>query len=528
MNFKGGGLKRRVMVWIFFIGFFQESLLQAAPVSPNHRLTFRLRAEPETLDWNLAHTPVEADLLTNLMEGLVSFDEKSQVKPALAQTWTLSPDGKTYVFHLKPGVKWSDGLVLKAQDFVFSWKRLLSRILAAPYAYLLFDVQGAEDYYRGVLSDFSKVGIQALDDLTLQVKLKYPVSQWIQTLAFWPTYPLRQDSVEKHGGSWTSPAKLLTLGPYRLETHDFDSKFILKPNPFYHGILGNVDEVVARIVKSDREALRLYEAGELDFLSDLSQSDVKSLAGRSDLKKFPQLKTAYLSFTVDQYPVSSVNMRRAIMMALDKSKLSKVFNLSQSPATSLIPPGLLGYSSKIGLSYNLKKAKQEMALARVDSNSNIKIHYLLPDWDKSVAVGQWVHDELSKNLGIDVILQPLDHLSYRAQLDFRKAAIADCSWTADTPDPHSFISVFLSNSGNNSSNFKSQSFDEKVEQARRSSDLKERESLYLSLQKTLLEEEVVVYPIYYESNLSLIRPRVRDIEVNSLGYLYLRRVDVVP
>jgi oligopeptide transport system substrate-binding protein len=140
-------------------------------VKPENGFTFRIPDEPETLDWNRAHTAIEPNILMNIMEGLVTFGANYSVEPALAESWTISADEKVYTFKLRHHVQWSDGFFLKAQDFVESWKRLLSPITAAAYAYLLHDIVGAEDYSKGKIKDFDKVGSKALDERTFQVTI---------------------------------------------------------------------------------------------------------------------------------------------------------------------------------------------------------------------------------------------------------------------------------------------------------------------------------------------------------------------
>src|SRR4051794_22280668 len=123
---------------------------QSAEGDPTGKtFTFRMLGEPETLDWNRAHTPIETHLLMNLMEGLVTYDSDMKIVPALAESWSMSKDGATYTFKLRPGVKGSDGVALRAEDFVYSWNRLLPPATAASYAYFLYDVKGAEDFNKG-------------------------------------------------------------------------------------------------------------------------------------------------------------------------------------------------------------------------------------------------------------------------------------------------------------------------------------------------------------------------------------------
>lgn len=476
---------------------------------------FRVSSEPATLDWNRAHTPIETHLLVNLMEGLLSLNSQLKVVPALAEKWKISPDGRTYTFQLRKGVKWSDGVPLKAGDFVQSWKRLLTPATAATYAYLLFDVVGAEEYYQGKIKDFGQVGVHAVDDSTLEVKLKNRVAHWIYIPSFWVTFPIRQDVIEKYPVGWDRPGKMVTVGPFTLASHELDSKIVLKPNPYYYRDRGNLSEVQALVVRDDATALKLYEAGKLDFLVDLSSTEVARLAKRPDLKKFPYLKTVYLGFVVDRGIASQPEFRRAIAQALNKEKLAELLQSGQTPATSFVPPPVLAYSKKMGLGFKPKKWPQPHRLDLLTLNL-----------DRSLLVGQWIQGELKKNLGTDVTLQPYDHKSYRTQLNAKKFPLYLASWSADYPDPDNFLSIFSSSSGNNRTNWSQGKYDTLLQKGRQLQNSSEREKLYIRMQKLLVDEESVIIPLYYEPNLALIQPRVRNLELNPLNYLHLRKVNL--
>jgi oligopeptide transport system substrate-binding protein len=514
---------------LLFPSLHEKAFCEEIQPKPLKTFTFRIRAEPETLDWNKAHSTVEAYILMNLMEGLVTYESSSpKVSPALAQSWTTSSDGKVYTFKLRSGVQWTDGVPLRAQDFVYSWRRLLSPLTAASYAYVLFDVEGAEDFNNGKITDFDQVGVKAINDQTLQVRLARPVAHWIDIPAFWVTFPARKDVIDKYGAGWESPGRMVSLGPYSLVTHDIDSKIVLKANPTYYRDRGNVEQIVAIIEKEDSVALTLYEAGKIDLLTDLATVDLKRLAGRSDLKNFLHLKTGFLGFVTEQFPMSNLSLRRAIAMAINKGKLCDALRGGQQPAGSFIPPTMMAHSKNMGLPYDPVKAKVELRKSGLDLTQDLKIEYILPDWDKSMTIGRFIQEELKKNLGLEVVLQPYDNKAYRNQLDLHRVPMFDYTWTADYPDPDNFLSVFLSSSGNSRTGWRNEKFDQTVMQARRTLNPKEREKIYLELQKTLLEEEVVIVPLYYEPNLALVRSRAKNFELNPLDFLYLRKVDIVP
>ncbi len=497
----------------------------SAGAADGHVFTFRIPGEPETLDWNKAHTPIETYLLMNLMEGLIGVDADLKITPALAKSWKLSPDGKTYTFNLRNDVKWSDGVPLKAADFLYSWKRLLSPMTAASYAYFLFDIEGAEGFYKGTVKDFSGVGVKALDDYTIQVKLVQPVAHWIYIPSFWVTFPMRQDVVEKGGSGWATPGRMVSVGPFQLESHDLDSRIVLKANPNYYGVRGNLEKAVALIIRDDATALSLYESGKLDFLTDIATLDLKRLAGRPDLKSYPYLKTGYLGFVVDKFPLSNVHFRRALAMSIDRTKMGMILHGGQQPANSFIPPRMLGHSPRMGLPFDPVKAKNELRASGVDMAKPPLVEFVIANWDKSMVVAQFIQGEVKRNLGVDLSIQPFDNKTFRAQLDLHSYPLYLSSWSADYPDPDNFMSVFLSSSGNNRLGWKNEAYDRLVMSARRMQDLRGREKAYGDAQKILLEEDAVLAPLYYEPNMALVRPRVQGLELNPLNYLYLKKVN---
>lgn len=496
------------------------------PDRPLRTFTFRLLGDPETLDWNRAHTAVETYLLTNLMEGLVTHDDKMNVVPALAESWQKSPDGKVYTFKLREGLKWSDGVALKADDFVYSWKRLLSPVTSASYAYLLFDIDGAEEFYKGQVDDFSKVGVRALDDRTLEVRLSKPIAHFIHIPTFWVTYPLRQDIVEKHGSSWAKPGRMVTAGPFELSSYDIASRVVLRANPYYHGERGNVEQAIGLIVTEDSTALSLYETGRIDLLTDIAAVDLKRLGGRADLKRFPYLKTGYLGFVHDKFPVSNPHFRRAIAHAIDKKRIAEFLFGGQTPAGGFIPEGMFGFNKSIGIAYDPVKAKKELKLAGLDPSSKTTIDIVCPNWEKAMTIAQFIQAELKKNLGIEVNIQTFDHKTFRAQLALFAFPMFILSWSADYPDPDNFMSVFLSMSGNNRLQWKNSQYDAKVLLARFNQNLKARTRLYDESQKILVEEDVAILPLYNEPILALVNPRVKNLEINALNYLRVKNIEL--
>jgi oligopeptide transport system substrate-binding protein len=300
----------------------------------------------------------------------------------------------------------------------------------------------------------------------------------------------------------------------------------MKANPTYWGKRGNIDTAVAQIIKDDSTALSLYESGKLDFLTDIAALDLKRLAGRPDLKTFPYLRTGYIGFVVGKYPISNVHVRRAIAMAIDKSKLGQIMHGGQESASSWVPPRLMGHSNRIGLPFDPKRARAELNSSGVDVSHGLVFEMIFPNWDKNLILAQYVQNELSKNLEVNIVLQPFDNKEFRAEADKKAYPLFVANWTGDYPDPDNFLSVYLGSSGNNRTGWENQKFDELVLAARNARDPKLREKLYVQAQKIFLEDDAVIVPLYYEPNMALVRPRVRGLELNEVNDLLLKKVSL--
>ncbi len=486
----------------------------------------RLQAEPETLDWNRAHTSFEKYVLENVMEGLVTFDDKLQVVPALAKSWTRSADGLTYTFQLRADVKWSDGVRLQAQDFVTSWKRLLSPITASSYAYLLFDVVGARDFNSGKVKDFSKVGILAPNEQTLIVKLEKPLAYWIQLATFWVTFPLRADVIEKNGESWSRPGRMVSLGPYLLQSYEVDSKIVLKANPNYYGKHGNIDQVNILIVKDSSVALNLFQSGKLDVLIDPSAIDIERLKGRVELRTFSYLKTVYFGFSVNNLYVNHPKFRRAVAQAIDRNKLVKVINSGQQAAGSFVPPHVMGHVAQMGLKFDVDAAKKELKASGYDTTRGGKLELLVLNAEKSLMIAQFIQEQLRVNLGVPVEIIVQDNRSFRVQLDLHSRSSFVGSWSADYPDPDNFLSIFLSTGGNNRFDFHDLSIDQKIEKAKVAMTPEERSKAYGELQTKLIETDAVMVPLFYEPNTVLVKSSVGNFHLSPLNSLYFKQLQL--
>ena len=224
---KRGGRRGRALALLALAGLACGRDERAAP----GELRINLETEPPSLDWSLATDGVSIIAIEQLMRGLTRLGPDLRPEPELAQSWEVSPDGRTYRFTLRPGVVWSDGVPLVAQHFVDSWLRLLAPATAAEYAYFLFPVKNARAYNAGEITAPDAVGVHARGDAVLEVELEAPLVYFPALVNFMVTFPQRRDLIERFGERWTEPPNLVTLGPFVLEEWRHEYRLVLRANP---------------------------------------------------------------------------------------------------------------------------------------------------------------------------------------------------------------------------------------------------------------------------------------------------------
>jgi len=502
---------------------------QTVPVdSPASTFTFRIPYDPGSLDWHRAYSSQQLAIIRNIMEGLVRLEKDFSISPAIASKWSMSPDGRKYTFTIRPGARWTDGVPVKAKDFVFSWKKLLAPATAISNANYLFDVLNAENYYKGKLKNFDSVGVKALDDSTLEVRLERPVAHWLFMLTVWATFPLREDVVKKYSDSWDSPGRIVSAGPFMITERDADTRIVMRPNPYYYGTRGNIKKAVALVVLDDRDAQKKYDEGGLDLLSNIALFDLKKYEKSGELKKIPYWKTCFFGFTAKKYPVSNETLRRAIAMSIDKKKILELLHGGQRPADWLIPTDMfspLGLKPSSAIPYDPVRAKRELVASGINP-SRITLEYLSSNRDRFVKIANFIKEELKKHLGIEVVIQALEFRAFAIQREMGAFHMFNGCWGSDYPDPDQFLMLFLGSSGNFRSAWNNPAYDEKLMRVRGIKDKKERYMAYLEMQKMLVHDNVIVVPMFFEANTTLIKPRVSGYVANALDQIFLKEVNV--
>jgi len=490
-------------------------------------ININLGNEPPTLDWSMATDTSSYTVLNNIMEGLTQFDAEFRPLPALAESWTVSEDGKTYTFKIREGVEWTDGKPLTAGDFEYSWKRLLNPETGADYAYFLYDIVNAEEYNTGEINDADKVGVNVVDDGTLEVTLKKPAAYFPSLLSFMATYPMRKDVVEEHGIRWTEPENIVTLGPYRLTSWKHHDHILLTRNGGYWGDKPRIEKVRIIMNENPSSALAQYESGELDYADSKSipPLEVPRLKDLPDFKTTLMFRTNYIAFNVEKPPFDNPLVRKAFAASIDRQSIVDLIQGAGVTTKSWIPNNMLGYNDEVGIDFDPEQAKKWLAEAGYPGGKGFPdVSFLWPDVSSNRVTAEALQSMWKMYLGVKVNLMNQEWKVYLSTINTDPPEIHRAGWGADFPDPHNFMTLFTCTSGNNRTRWCNKEYDALVYQAAEETDPAKRKELYDKAQKILTENDVPIVPFYVSNQQNMIKPYVKGLVPNPLDLVLFKYV----
>lgn len=501
----------------------------AKPPFEPQTLRINLGAEPPSLDWALATDSASFDVISNIMVGLTQYRNDLTCAPACARSWEVSDGGKRYLFHLRQDVYWSDGKPLVASDFEYAWKRLLDPKTGAQYAYFLYDIENAFEFNTGALKDKALVGVCALDNATLVVRLKKPAQYFIYLTAFCPTYPQRQDVIERFASRWTEPEHIVTNGPFLLKRWEHEYKIELSANTLYFEGSPHLEKIKMFMVPEQATAFALYENDELDYVDNrsFSTADVERYKRSNQYRSISLLRNTYIGFNVRKKPFTDLRVRRALSMAVDRSVFPRILRRNERPAWSWLPPQLAHYTPTSGIQFKPHLSRQLLSEAGFPGGRGFpQIKLLYPSRGDAKLVVEAVQDELKRNLNVHVDLVNEEWKVYLAELHSDPPHMFSGSWGADYPDPETFMNLFMSHNGNNNTRWANKKYDALIERAAAEQNALRRQSLYAQADAMLCQEEAPIAPIFLSTQNIMVKPWVKGIELNALDMQFFKNVSI--
>ena len=469
--------------------------------------------EPESLDPGTVIGQADGRVVQSVWEGLTRYNATNAApEPGLALSWKKSPDGKVYTFFLKTNAQWSTGEPITTRDVVYSWFRVLNPKTASDYVGNLFYIKGAEDYHLG-RAHADQVGIKALDDFTLEVTLVNPTPFFLDLCAFPTQAVVHRGTIEKYGDDWLKARPLPASGAYQLVSWRLNDRIRLKKNPRYWDA-GNVaiETVDLFPVNYQNTALNLFMKGEVDVVWDkdvVPTELLDVLVKRDDFHKFNYLGTYFIRINLTREPFGDPAVRKALALAVDRSRIPSVLLAGGTVADFYVLPGLPNYTSPPGLEYDPEGAKQLLREAGFPDGAGFpRFEYMFNTSRDHEKIAVQLQAMWKETLGIQMELRSVEwkvYLNSQSSLDYD---LSRSAWIGDYADPNTFLDMFMSNNPNNRTGWKSEKYDLLMREANATADEQKRALLLQQAENMLIREEVPIVPIYIYAGYNLFDPEV--------------------
>ena len=504
-------------------------------------LSVQVGPDPETIDPALNSAVDGGNMLLHSFECLLAVDENGQLVPGQAESWETSEDGLTWTFHLRDGLKWSDGSDLTANDFVYSWKRVCDPMVAAPYAETVLSM--VEGYDKAIEGDLDALQVVAQDDNTLVVTLSTPCSYFGSLAAFATLSPVQEATVTANGDAWaTSAATYISNGPFYVSEWVPGSYIMMSKNPYYWNADAiKLDGIKWNLIEDSNAAYSAYQTGEVLMIKNVPTEEIPSLKDSADFHVDPIIGTYYLSLNLERDAFKDARVRKALSLAIDRDYVANtLMQGTYSPADNFMGPGWIDMDGKQfkdnangGQSYidvnnyeaDLEEAKQLLADAGYpDGEGFPSISYTTNDAGYHKVVAEYLQQAWAQ-LGIDLQVDIVEWASFTPMRRNGDFDVARNGWVGDYSDPSNMLELFYSTNGNNDGKFNNADFDAAIELSRTTLDSAERSKALHTAEDVLMEETGCI-PVAYYNDFWLQSDKITGSWHSPYGYWYFMYADI--
>lgn len=534
----------------------EEGKPKAGSLTDPQEIILNLGGEGNTIDPNRASWSNERSVMMQCFDGLLAFNPDLSLTPMVAKEIPtvankgISADGKTYTFKLKTNVTWSDGTKVTAKDFEYSIKRLFSPENASDYTSFYFNIVGGEAYFsasdktaaeKTALKD--AIGVEATNDYTLEIKLINPLPTFLNLMALWPTYPLRQDMIEKYGEKWAQPNATGAMpyyignGPFILKEWVQQDHFTFIRNENYWGTKPYLTKITFHEIADANVCFAAYKNNEHDQAGVPGGTEKTIMVDpvlSKELVRYAQLTTYGLQFNLLKPPFDNNKaLRQALSCAIDRvAFVDQVRGGVGHATTSWIPPGMPGYDANIGSEYafNPTKAKEYLAQAGYPDGKGLpELKFQYANSGVNPVMAQFVQAQLKTNLGLNLTLEPMDPKAFSALVNIKEFNWALVGWGADYPDPDNWLpQLFGTGAGNNKTSYSSAAFDDLCEKGLKELNETKRLQLWADAHKLVVGDAPMVF-VFNRETFVLKKPWVKGQVTTGMdgqiaGDMFLREV----
>ena len=517
-------------------------------------ISMSIASEPQTIDPALNSAVDGAIMINHMFEGLMRWEDSGAETKGSNGTCSnavlgygqaesydkvANEDGTvTYTFHLRDGIKWSDGKDVTAQDFVFSWQRLVNPETAADYSYMIDSVVNANEIMNGE-KDPSELGVKAVDDKTFEVTITSDLPYFTEICAFPATFPVREDVVSN--AQWTySPDTYISNGAYKMTIRETNSQIVMEPNEYYYGVdsLGP-QKITFKLMDDQNAMLNGFKTGELDFIESVPVDEVAGLLASGEMKVVDYIGTYYVCYQTQKAPFDDPKVRQAFTLAVDRNYIvSEITQTGQVEAGGYVPAGVYDAAGATGDDFrttggdyydpykesyeaNCEKARELLAEAGYPNGEGFPVvEYLYNTDDNHKAIAEALQNMWQTELGVTVTLTNQEWGTFLQTRKDGDYSIARNGWIADYNDPMTFLDMWLTGGGNNDAQYSNPEYDAKIQEAKGTSDAATRMQLMHEAEDILLEQDWVVNPLYFYTQSYMLASDVQGMYYCPLGYFF--------
>ena len=482
-------------------------------LASDQSFTYRDLDESPSIDPGLAEDSAGGDILRDLFEGLYNQDAAGNLEPGVAVSHTVSDDGLVYTFTLRDNAKWSNGDPVTAGDFEYAWKRAASPELASPYSWFMGDVMGLENGAEVVAGDMppEDLGVTAIDDTTLEVRLAAPKPYFPQMTTHFTTFPVHRATIEQYGQDWTQPGNMVSNGAYVLSERVPQEKLVRVRNEMYWDNENTIiDTVTSLIINDENVALTRYLAGELDR-TDIPAGQFPRLSEEypDQAVSVPLSCSYYYMFNLRDNgnpALQDPRVRQALSLAVDRDIITQnVLAGGQQPAYTFTHWATAGFETPemeiAGMTQEERNAKAVELMAEAgygpDNPLEFSLVYNTSESHKSVAIA--ASQMWKQTLGVEVELANQEWQTFLETRSNGDYEVARGGWCADYNEPSTFVDLFNSGSGYNDSAYNNPEVDALLDDAKLAAD---PTPLYSQVE-LIASQDVPIIPIYHYASVKM-------------------------
>ena len=504
-------------------------------------LSVQVGPNPETIDPALNSAVDGGNMLLHSFECLLAVDEDGQLIPGQAESYEVSEDGLTWTFHLREGLKWSDGSDLNANDFVYSWKRVCDPMVAAPYAETVLSM--VEGYDKAIEGDLDALQVVASDDNTLVVTLNTPCSYFGSLAAFATLSPVQQATVEANGDAWaTSAETYISNGPFYVSEWVPGSYIMMTKNPYYWNADAiKLDGIKWNLIEDSNAAYSAYQTGEVQMIKDVPTEEIPTLKDSADFYVDPIIGTYYLSMNLERDAFKDAKVRKALSLAIDRNYVANtLMQGTYSPASSIVGPGWLDtdgssfaenanggtpYIDNDNFDANLEEAKKLLEEAGYPNGEGFpQIEYTTNDAGYHKVVAEYLQQAWAA-IGIDLKVNIVEWASFTPMRRNGEFDVARNGWVGDYTDPSNILELFCTTNGNNDGKYTNADFDAAIEDSRVTTDAATRSADLHKAEDALMNDAGCI-PIAYYNDFWLQSSKITGSWHSANGFWYFMYADI--